>query len=498
MLSNIKSAARGTIIYGFANVSVKLIGIILIPIYTNFKYLSKQDFGIMGVMDITFQLVVIVFSLSLYQSLARWYFDPENKSSQKSMHFTVILINAVLCLVSFLAVLRFSPNISQLLFDTDKYARLIWIMFAGSSINIVANVSLALLRLQERALKYSVISITKLIVTLSTTIFLVVYLHQSVLGIYEAVLAGEIAGLILIFGDIIRNSEIKFEWLKLRQMLVYGLPLMLASVSTVLLNTFDRYSLNYLSDLDAVGTYTLAFRIANSIKIIVITSIQLSLVPLMFKKMGDPDHKRFYAKSLKYSVYIVMASVMFLSMFSIEIVKVFASNKSYWEAANIIPILSFSMVFILMKENVLIGLQITKSSGIMGALIAVTALFNLGMNILLIPRFGIYGASVSTLVSQMGMFFLFYFIAQKKYPIPYEVKNIIIMVFTGIALSLASQLVNEWQLIPRLALKTALLVLFPFILIPVRFYEPVEIVTIKEFYFRYKKIIINFVTRKDI
>ena len=496
MLSNIKSAARGTIIYGFANVSVKLIGIILIPIYTNFKYLSKQDFGIMGVMDITFQLVVIVFSLSLYQSLARWYFDPENKSSQKSMHFTVIVINAVICVISFLVVFKFSPGISRLLFDSEKYARLIWIMFAGSSINIVANVSLALLRLQERALKYSVISMTKLLVTLGTTIFLVVYLHHSVQGIYEAILAGEIAGLILIFGDIVRNSEIKFEWLKLKQMLVYGLPLMLASVSTVLLNTFDRYSLNYLSDLDAVGTYTLAFRIANSIKIIVITSIQLSLVPLMFKKMGDPDHKRFYAKSLKYSVYIVMACVMFLSMFSLEIVKVFASNKSYWEAANIIPILSFSMVFILMKENVLIGLQITKSSGIMGALIAVTALFNLGMNILLIPHFGVYGAAISTLVSQMGMFFLFYFIAQRKYPIPYEVKNIILMILTGIVISIVSQLVNDWQLLPRLALKTALLILFPFILIPIKFYESVEIENIKEYYSKYKNLIFNFLKRR--
>lgn len=497
MLSNIKSAARGTIIYGFANVSVKLIGIILIPIYTNFKYLSKQDFGIMGVMDITFQLVVIIFSLSLYQSLARWYFDPENKASQKSMHFTVIIINTVLCLISFLIIFKFSPDISRLLFDSEKYARLVWIMFAGGAINIVANVSLALLRLQERALKYSVISITKLIVTLCTTILLVVYLHHSVLGIYEAILAGEIVGMILIFGDIVRNSVIKFEWLKLKKMLVYGLPLMLASVSTVLLNTFDRYSLNYLADLDAVGTYTLAFRIANSIKIIVITSIQLSLVPLMFKKMGDPDHKRFYAKSLKYSVYIVMACVMFLSMFSLEIVKVFASNKSYWEAANLIPLLSFSMVFILMKENVLIGLQITKSSGIMGTLIAITAAFNLGMNIMLIPHFGVYGAAISTLVSQMGMFFLFYFIAQKKYPIPYEVKNIILMILTGIVLSAVSQLINDWQLLPRLVIKTALFVLFPFILIPIKFYESVEIEKIKEYYSKYKNLVFSFVRKRE-
>ena len=486
MLSNIKSAARGTIIYGFANVSIKLIGIILIPFYTNYKYLSNDDFGVMGVIDITYQLVIIVFSLSLYQSLARWYYDPEHRNSQKSMHFTVISINAAFCLLSFLFVWKFSSQISGLLFHKADHARVIWIMFAAASVNIVANVSLVLLRLQEKAIKYSLISMTKLFVTLGLTILFVVYKHRNVQGVYEAMLIGEITGLIMISGDIIRNSELKFEVRKLIQMLGYGFPLMLASVSTVLLNTFDRYSLNFLSDLQAVGNYTLAFKIANAIKIIVISSIQLSLVPIMFRKIGDPDHKRFYAKSLKYSVYLVMACVLFLSIFSLEIVKVFAHEKTYWEAANIIPLLSFSMVFVLMKENVLIGLQITKSSALMGTLIAFTALFNLGMNILLIPHYGIYGAAVSTLISQIVMFFLFYYVSQKKYPIPYEIKNIVWLILAGIFLYIFSLIGNTWHIIPRLAFKTGLFVSFPFLLTLVGFYEPIEIQGIKNFISKYK------------
>jgi O-antigen/teichoic acid export membrane protein len=281
MLKSIKSAAKGTIIYGLANVSVKLIGIILIPIYTNFKYLSKEDFGVLGVMDITYQLVIIAFGLALYQALARWYYDPEHRSSQKSMHFTVVVINASICIISFVFVYLFSGRVSVLLFESDKYSRLIWIMFAGSSVNIVSSVSMMLLRLQEK-------------------------------GVYEAALIGEIAGLIMISGDIVKNSILKFEYRKLARMLAYSFPLMLAAVSSVLLNTFDRYSLNFLSDLDSVGTYTLAFRIANSIKVVVITSIQLSLVPIFFKKLEDSDHKRFIAKSMNYSTFIVMLFVMFL------------------------------------------------------------------------------------------------------------------------------------------------------------------------------------------
>jgi O-antigen/teichoic acid export membrane protein len=491
MLNTFKSVAKGTVIYGFANVSIKLLGIILIPIYTNYKYLSKADFGVLGVLDITYQMVIIILGLSLYQSFARWYYDPEHKAAQKSMYFTVIIMNALICITAFIFVFFNASYFSKLLFHSDQYAKLMWIMFAGCSVNIISSVPLILLRLKEKAIKYSVISITKLFVTLVFTILFVVYFKKSVLGVYEATLIGEIAGFILIFSDIVKNIQIKLELERFWQMLIYGLPLLLASVSTVLLNSFDRYSLNYLTNLDTVGTYTLAFRMANTIKIVVISSIQLSLVPILYKKLGDADHKRFYAKSLNYSTLIVMSLILFISVFSLEIVKVFSSNKSYWEAANIIPILSVSMVFVLMKENIMIGLQITKSSATMGVLIAIAAIFNLGLNMLLIPLFGLYGSAVSTLLSQILMFALFYIVANKKYPIPYELKNIAVLIVSGICLILISLLTRSWPLIARLIFKSLLLISYPFLLIPLKFYEPIELQRITEFFLKWKKKIVK-------
>lgn len=491
MIGNIKSAAKGTIIYGLANVSVKLIGIILIPIYTNEKYLSKDDFGVLGIMDITFQLAVIFFGLALYQSLARWYYDPEHKSAQKSMHFTVVITNAFVCGISFLFVFGFSPKLSSLLFDTQQYSRLIWIMFASASVNIISSVSMMLLRLREEATKYAVISVAKLLITLIVTIHFVVNLRKGVTGVYEATFIGEAAGFLMIFPDIVKNSVPKFEFRKLVHMLGYGLPLMLAAVSSVLLNTIDRYSLNYLADLDAVGTYTLAFRISNTIKVVVITSIQLSLVPILFKKIGDPDLNRLISKSMNYSTLIVMFFVLCVSIFSLEITKTFAHTMSYWEAYQIIPILSFSMVFVMMKENVLIGLQITKSSKTMGSLIAITAVFNLFMNMLLIPRFVLYGAAASTIISQAVMFGLFYFIAQRKYPVPYEIKNLFLIFITGATLFLISILSNTWNIVPRMIFKLVLLGAFPLLIFLFRFFEPIEIQRIKELYRKCKHRVIR-------
>ena len=74
-----------------------------------------------------------------------------------------------------------------------------------------------------------------------------------------------------------------------------------------------------------------------------------------------------------------------------------ARDIIYWESANIVAILSFSFFFSMLKDSAFIGLQIVKRTKIAGLLITLSSLINLGLNILLIPRFSIYGAAIATL-----------------------------------------------------------------------------------------------------
>ena len=98
----------------------------------------------------------------------------------------------------------------------------------------------------------------------------------------------------------------------------------------------------------------------------------------------------------------------------------------------------------------------------MGVLIAISAIFNLGLNMLLIPLFGLYGSAVDlTLLSQILMFTLFYIVANKKYPIPYELKNIAILIGSGICLILVSLLTRSWPLMAHADCQVAFADLLP-------------------------------------
>jgi O-antigen/teichoic acid export membrane protein len=258
-------------------------------------------------------------------------------------------------------------------------------------------------------------------------------------------------------------------------MLKFSLPLILGSISGVLLITFDRYTLNYLASLPDVGVYTLGYRIANTIKILVIVSVQLALSPILFKMMDQPDSKRFYSKIMTYFSYLVILAVMFLSFFSLEIVKVFTASVKYWDAAKVIPVISFALFFGMLKDTSLIGLQIIKKTKIIGTIIFLVAILNLLLNILLIPRYTIMGASVATLISQIIFFIVIFIYAQKHYYIPYELLKIAKMTFLALVLYGLSLLSSDLNLGLRLVIKSMLIFSFPFLLYPLGFYEKIEL-----------------------
>ena len=91
MFKDIKQVMKDSVLYGIGNVAVKLVGFILIPLYTDAEYFSTADYGLMGLLEVTSQILIAVMGLSLYSGLIRWYWDAEFRDKQKSVFFTTLL-----------------------------------------------------------------------------------------------------------------------------------------------------------------------------------------------------------------------------------------------------------------------------------------------------------------------------------------------------------------------------------------------------------------------
>jgi O-antigen/teichoic acid export membrane protein len=228
-----------------------------------------------------------------------------------------------------------------------------------------------------------------------------------------------------------------------------------------------------------VALYTLAFKITSVLKLAIVDSIKLALGPMMIKRIDTQGNKRFYSKVLLYSSYFLMFTIIGVSLFSFELIKVMAGSKEFWGAVVIIPILSLSIFFINMKEVTVYGLHIAKKTGIIGTIVVFSTVITLLLNLLLIPLFGITGCALATLLSQFIYWYACYFFSQKAFYVPYEIKKIVTMLLVGAALSFVGLFINGMGLLPRMLIKTVCIISFPLILYLFNFYEPVELQAIK-------------------
>lgn len=473
MLANIKKLLKNSLIYSIGSFSSKLVGFILLPIYT--EHLTVEEYGILGILEVSTQLLVSVFGLGLYWAFNRWYWDKEYRKKQNVIFFSTFSILTAVSIVMFVLFAPLSKQISSVLFDHTQFSYLIKIMLIVAGLEIIARVPLTLLKLQEKPILYSVANISKFIVNMVFTILFVVSLNHKIEGIYEAQIIGHIVYFLLLAPYIWRNFEFKFDLSVIIEMLIFSLPLVMSSTSGMLLSIADRYILNFIGGLSDVGIYSLGFKIANIIQVFIIQSVMLALTPMIYKMMDDPNNKRFYSKSMTYLGFGIMIFVMGLSMFGKEVVELLAQKREFWQASQVIPIIAFAKFFIALRFPAAIGLNIMKKTKIRALIVAFISLLNIILNIILIPRWQSIGAAVALLISQIIFFLLVLKYSQRFYPIPFELKKIMKMIIVGLTIIFSAFLINDFQLAVRILLKLLLILTFPFILYLWNFYENIEL-----------------------
>jgi O-antigen/teichoic acid export membrane protein len=489
MLNNLRSVAKSSVIYGMGNLSTKLIGFILIPFYTS--HFKPYFYGIISIVDVSSQALISIFNLGLYYALFRWYWDKEYLDHQKSIFYTSFVFLVFVAVALFAIFYPFRQYFSEILFNSNQYVYLFELMVISSALQILTLMPATLMRLQEKPVLYTVTNLGRLILSLILTIYFIAYLDRGLEGIFEAQVIGHIFYLLVIPVYMIRNIDFKFRFDLLKGMLKFGSPIVVASISGIIIMLADRYGLKFLGDngLADTGTYSLGYKIANTITVFVITSINLAVSPMIYKMMDDPGNKRFYSKIMTYTTFIVVMFVIAFSIYGKEIVKILSKNPEYWNAYKVVPLISFAILFFMMKENAVLGLNIMKKTRTIAVILILISILNVSLNLLLIPLFNTIGAAISYLLSQFVCFILIYIASQKIYFIPYELKKIFKMIILSVILISASYLLNDFNIVTRLVMKTILLALFPVILYFIGFYEKIEIERINGFFNKWSKIL---------
>lgn len=483
MLSNLKYFLKHSLVYGVSNVATKAIGVILLPLYSSFFTLT--EFGILGILEITIAIFVEIINLGMGPALVMLSNLSEFKDKKKSVLFTILSISFLLCTIFLLASQFLIPKVATYFGDPATFNLYFKLSSGIIFLRVLNNIFNDKLRADERSIIFSTINLSKLIITLGLTIYFVAFLKIGVVGVLYSYIIGESLTLLTFIPIMISKLTLKFDKEIALTATKFGLPLIFGSISMLILNISDRYILKYFSGYAVQGLYDLGYRLAGVINMFFIMPLSMALMPIAYKTYKQKGDKRYFSKLMTYFVFVLIWAGLALSMFSKEILHIFALNKSYWPAYKIVPIIVFSYIFFGMRLISNLGMYLTKNTKYVAFITAVAAIVNIILNFIFIPKFGMIAAAYSTLVSFIVLYILSEHFSAKYYRIPFENKKLTLLIVLGIILYAVSTIFTVKPII-EILIKVIILLVFPFVLYILDFYEEVEIIAIKGFYNKWK------------
>ena len=409
-------AIKHMLFYGLGLFMMKGLSLIMLPLLAH--SLSQADIGKLELLTSVSAFAGIIVGLSMHEVLYR--FVGQSQIDQKKP-----LANQIY-LLSLLIAACFVPVILILCLFAERYSSMFQIselvtLSLGLSIEGAIGISLAWLRMQDKAKAFVVISL--LTCALQASLILTFILLDF--GIVGVLLSSVIAHTIQL---IVLHRVNRFVWLSLPKMKVtlsylrYSLPIALSGLLAFGLNGAEKWILSSSSNLEQLAIYAIAAKFALAMCILV-QPFGMWWMPKRFHYLSENDRK--FSQITHYGiVWIVLlsSSIVYAAPIFIQLLL----PSSYLSASQY---LVGTLVIAMLKEITEltnIGLLFRKKTRTLLHINLLATLIALSMAWLL-RDYLIWGILASLVAAQLIRLILITYISQTLYPIKYHYFSILLL-----------------------------------------------------------------------
>jgi O-antigen/teichoic acid export membrane protein len=250
----------------------------------------------------------------------------------------------------------------------------------------------------------------------------------------------------------------------------FGMPLVPSALALWAINFIDRFFVAVFKGQDEVGVYSLAVR-ASSVIVFLMVAFRLAWPAFAYSIEDDSVAKRTYAFVLTYLLFLCCWVSLVLGLLSPWIVQVLAPHKpAFYRASEAIGILAFAGTAYAGYTVLAIGIGRARRTQFNWIVTGAAALLNVVLNLALIPPYGMMGAAISTVAAYVAMFIGVTWNAQRVWPVPYQWRRVVTLSVVAVGLLVLGKAVSA-----PLPLAIALCLVYPIVLLPLRFYLPAEL-----------------------
>jgi O-antigen/teichoic acid export membrane protein len=484
-MTAIKRLAGQTAIYGVPSVLVRILGYLLVWLYT--RVFEPGEYGTVNVFYAYASFLMVVLTYGMETAFFRFNEHEKDRGKVFSTGMISLIISSALFLI---LVSSFASDIARWIEYPNHKEYVIWFAWI-LALDALSAIPFALLRAQNKPARFAWIKITNASVNIGFNLFflllcpyvlshfhngfsgrIITSIYRTDWGIEYIFISNLIASAVTL---ILLLPEISFTRWQIdpdlwKKMLFYAFPLLFAGLAGMINETFDRLLLRYLLPKDIataqVGIYAACYKIS-ILMTLFIQAYKYAAEPFFFAQAKEKDAKEVYAKIMNY--FIITVSLIFLiTMLYLDdfIMPVLVGKREYWEGKGVIPVLMMANLFLGVYYNLSIWYKLTAKTSWGAWLSLIGAVITLILNFWWIPLssehliYGYYGSAWATFICYASMMILSYLIGQKYFPVKYNLVKFGCYLGLSVLLYIVSSALKPESSLTRIAFHSFLLIIF--------------------------------------
>ncbi len=403
------------------------VNFLTLPFFT--QYLSPEDYGVIGLFLVFGNITTNLCAFGLNTATYGLFFKSKTQEF-KVLNFTILIfLNFIFASIGFFLIFPFAENIASVVFNNQLNQDLIKLSFLNGCISYFYIFYAQLLVAQEKSMAFSLLAVTQVILNASITFYFILWHSLTFMAaVYGILLANCVVLVISLFLN--RNLfYVNLSVSNLKKALKFGFPEVPNTVVSLLYGTFDKLMLVNYKGLSEVGYYDFGNRFAGILKIF-IDAIGKSFSPYFLKKASASSHtsnKDIVEKF--YQIFTILGFIgVSIALFSEEAL-IILTTEDFYVAKYLVPFLVIYYTFGVFGHISMNQFIYSQKLYYLAPISFTGLLINLAANILLIPKYGAFGAVIATSIAAMIISLLQLYFGNKVFPLPVNYRNLTTLLF---------------------------------------------------------------------
>ena len=393
-----------------------------------------------------FYIVAAFFNVVLTYGLETSFFRFFSKQQEKDKVLSTSLISIITTTFVFGIVLFvFRDAISKTLrINTDFYNLLVSITL----IDTMVVIPFAYLRVTGRPIKFALLKLINvlIIVVLNILLLSITYGSESLRGLFNVsnpveyiFIANLIASgfILLMVLPYMFKTKFIFDTSIFKQLINYGLPIMVAGLAFVINENLDKWLLPSYEGEYINGAYSACYKLAVFMTLF-IQAFRMGAEPFFFNHSDKANAKETYATILKYFTIVGTLGLIIVTVYIDVLRPIFIKKESYLLALDIVPIVLLANLCLGIYHNLSIWYKLTDKTRYGMYISLIGAVITIGFNVVFIPKLGFMACAYATLLAYGLMMLISLGLGRMHYPVPYDFKRIAMYLLGGTLISFLS------------------------------------------------------------